>query len=327
MRIRCSGCSKKISVDDAFAGGVCRCPYCKDTVFVPGKAEEGKAKGRPDAPGRPDVPTAAEGGEEVLVGQPLEAHVRVPMARPVVVQGIVSIILCGLLIVLIGGGIVFGAVMAASSIGGDPNTARQAGPVDANNVNPFLVDGGGQEGADQDTMAGLPITPPVVYVIENDASLRRSLDLIYDMVVFSVKTLEPREQFSVILTGPPPAGHNGKRAMDGWAPGGEVGMAEAERFFNQVDWLGASDVPAAFMEALARKPRTVVLCAAGRIENPGSLASAAKAASVSVVAVGITPSEANFASLAELARLTGGRSRQLTGSQLASFLEALYLSE
>ena len=35
MKIRCTDCSKKISIDDAFAGGVCRCPYCSTLVFVP----------------------------------------------------------------------------------------------------------------------------------------------------------------------------------------------------------------------------------------------------------------------------------------------------
>jgi len=61
VRIRCSECSKKISVDEAFAGSMCRCPYCKSIVVVPKRvALQGEAKLRPSRPlSRPGKPSKA----------------------------------------------------------------------------------------------------------------------------------------------------------------------------------------------------------------------------------------------------------------------------
>ncbi len=59
VKVRCSECRKKISVDEAFAGSMCRCPYCKAIVMVPAGGEsparesgEGGRNVRPDQPGQ-----------------------------------------------------------------------------------------------------------------------------------------------------------------------------------------------------------------------------------------------------------------------------------
>ena len=59
VKVRCSDCKKKIAVDDAFAGSVCRCPYCKSIIMVPAqdeiesiKARTSKPQKRPDKPGK-----------------------------------------------------------------------------------------------------------------------------------------------------------------------------------------------------------------------------------------------------------------------------------
>jgi hypothetical protein len=58
IKIRCVDCKKKISIDEAFAGGVCRCPYCTAIVYVPDDTGTKKVKGRPAIPTRrPEAPT------------------------------------------------------------------------------------------------------------------------------------------------------------------------------------------------------------------------------------------------------------------------------
>ena len=53
LTLNCPQCQQEITVDAAFAGGVCRCPSCKAQVVVPGQIGECNAadnSGRPDAP-------------------------------------------------------------------------------------------------------------------------------------------------------------------------------------------------------------------------------------------------------------------------------------
>jgi DNA-directed RNA polymerase subunit RPC12/RpoP len=75
LKVRCSECRKKISVDEAFAGSMCRCPYCKSIVMVPAEvtpeaAQAPKRSSRPTAPGasRPKMPskkTAVKTGSDL----------------------------------------------------------------------------------------------------------------------------------------------------------------------------------------------------------------------------------------------------------------------
>jgi len=58
VKVRCSDCKKKIAVDDAFAGSVCRCPYCKSIIMVPEKDEIESINTRTSKPQkRPDKPS------------------------------------------------------------------------------------------------------------------------------------------------------------------------------------------------------------------------------------------------------------------------------
>ena len=110
IKIRCTSCSKKISVDDAFAGGMCRCPYCTETVSVPDKRSRGKGKGgRPDSPNsRPDAPPVepvvpVEPTESVAAPAPAPATVKstpaapaahqIPVANPVRTQWVLLVVL------------------------------------------------------------------------------------------------------------------------------------------------------------------------------------------------------------------------------------------
>ena len=108
MRIRCAECQKKISIDDAFAGGVCRCPHCKALVVVPA-AEAVAVSDRPDFPAvrpepptpvRPDAPPGAD-SEPLPVGPLAEAPRAGPppptgLSRAVQIAFLVAAILAGL---------------------------------------------------------------------------------------------------------------------------------------------------------------------------------------------------------------------------------------
>ena len=45
IRISCTNCKTILSIDDAFAGGVCRCQHCGTIQTVPAKARDGAVVG------------------------------------------------------------------------------------------------------------------------------------------------------------------------------------------------------------------------------------------------------------------------------------------
>jgi PHP family Zn ribbon phosphoesterase len=93
IKVRCQQCRRKISIDEAFAGGNCRCPYCKAITMVSVRSAVSRAT-RPD---RPDTPTAG-----VSQVPPVEA---VPLAKPVRVQGIITLVLSVFVLLLLLAGV------------------------------------------------------------------------------------------------------------------------------------------------------------------------------------------------------------------------------
>ncbi|MGD1276145.1 MAG: hypothetical protein ABR964_02840 [Tepidisphaeraceae bacterium] len=58
IRIACTKCKSVLTVDDAFAGGVCRCQYCRTIQMVPAHL-----KGSAD-----DIPAAADAAANASMG-------------------------------------------------------------------------------------------------------------------------------------------------------------------------------------------------------------------------------------------------------------------
>ncbi|MCD4699389.1 MAG: hypothetical protein K8R91_02305 [Phycisphaerae bacterium] len=90
MKIRCQQCHKKIVTDEGFAGGLCRCPYCRAITMVSGGRAINRAA-RPDSP------------NEVAASQTrqVKSDEAVPLAKPVVIQGIARMVLVGFVLFLL----------------------------------------------------------------------------------------------------------------------------------------------------------------------------------------------------------------------------------
>ena len=91
IKIRCVDCKKKISIDEAFAGGVCRCPYCTAIVYVPDDAGKKKTKKsraktparRPKTPGaRPKAPAPAPAPSRPQAPAPVAGAAKVETPVP-----------------------------------------------------------------------------------------------------------------------------------------------------------------------------------------------------------------------------------------------------
>jgi len=325
IKIRCTSCSKKISVDDAFAGGMCRCPYCTATVSVPDKRPRGKG-GRPGSPDvRPDAPPVelVEPVEPVEpaaapateASTPAVAAHQIPVANPVRTQWV-------LLVVLL-------AVMIACGIAAAMWLARQRGRQQANgeqvevkDVNPF--DTAAVAATGKAAIAGMEIRAPVVYCIDNGEGMHRIFDLLSAMTQVSIESLGPDRRFALLVCARRDA-RGDERTWEmpgGYHAGGAEGRAKADGFLADVDWFADVDLPGTIAKALEIKAKTIVFCGRAKVADPKQLGAKAKAGGATIVTIAITNDDEAAASLAALAEASGGQTRRLGLDELEAWIQS-----
>lgn len=177
IKMDCLKCGGKISVDDGFAGGVCRCPYCKETIVVAGStSSSGQDNDRPDAPpmARPEPDTVPE-AEAVVPPAPGDSR---PMSRrraqhagrakrvQIALMAILVIFAVGL------GGVVY--IVIASSRGPDTadNGSQDVDPEDTRPAGPLMLE-------------RMTMTPPVVFILDAGGSMEAGENR-FDLAVKSV---------------------------------------------------------------------------------------------------------------------------------------------
>ena len=285
IKIRCSECSKKISIDEAFAGGACRCPYCKAIVMVPGEAQ-GVAPGRPTAP-RPDAPGDVAAQSAAAVPED------VPMADPVRVQSYVAVGLIALLILAMIAGVVV-LLVHLKGCGEKPEQARNEFGEVAVPANPFETKIGGA------SVAGdVKIEAPVVYVIACGSSMGTMMDMSAKIVSVSVRTLKNDQKFTAIMALPPGGSdHPGTVKLPPGAVmfqndmvgGGGAAAKDVLKFMTDLldtPRNGVVDVGPAIKAALAMNPKTVVVFTRNQIEGGEALAAEAQKAGIKLVTMGM----------------------------------------
>ena len=332
IKIRCIDCKKKISIDEAFAGGVCRCPYCTAIVYVPDDSAPGKRKGRPDTPtprpetpadiskadtavGLPalvdskadtaidvpaltDVPGARESETQDEADRALAvAHgqMHIPTAAPVKVQGIVSIVLAVLLL-----GMLVGIVVLAVHLTSTPIIIDV--PKDYEYTAFTTRD-------DFPAVAGtIKIQAPVVYCIDTSRPMAQVLESAGKIVIASVKSLKGG-MFNLILLGE----DDDKVLSDQPIASDKAGIAKLEAFLT-TELCGAAEQARGLQAALDMKAKTVVLLARDSALGAKGLAEGAfKDKSVPLHTIVLDSSSKG---LAQLAELTGGESKSYTTSDL-----------
>jgi len=201
IRIQCSECKKRIVIDDAFAGGACRCPFCSEIVMVP--AAEGQTPSeRPESPGRPESPerpAEPEGQAAPTPSKPIDPRT-VPMARAdrtmtyvmfAAVAVLAVAVVVGLVVVLAGDPAVKTAIGLPAGhvdepddyydppVGSDPFKTIVRGPAIAGDVS---------------------LVPPVLYIIDGGESMREVFDSAVAITSVSMSTLRPVDRFAVIIS-------------------------------------------------------------------------------------------------------------------------------
>ncbi|MFB3893916.1 MAG: hypothetical protein ACE15C_18045 [Phycisphaerae bacterium] len=331
IKIRCSECRKKISIDEAFAGGVCRCPYCKALVVVAGGAVASQGA-RPESPVlRPDSPdaiasaatsaTRPETPGEGPAHQPETAmhvtvdHEHVPTAKPVMIQGIVSIALIALMIAMVG--VVIWLVVDRFLASQNQEAKRKAQYNQATQTSgpANIFDHKGVP-----NVAGIEISAPVVYCLDSGSSISDVYDYATKMIRRSVKSLKADDKFGVVLVtegGAKPIGQ------------GFATNATSEGLLKDLPKQaggGATKPADGLMAALAMTPRpaTVVLMAAKDIpeEDVSAIVAKAKELKVAIDCVILDKRESVTESLSKLATGTGGQFREFSSQDLDSMNRA-----
>ena len=324
ITIRCTGCGKKISMDEGFAGGACRCPYCREIVLV-GGATAPAAGVRPQAPvDRPEGPDepAAAGPAEAPVMAEVISHGEVPMARPVRLQGILTLVLLGLLLAMVAGAIVLALQFANNkeTIAYNPDGSRiiktttgaAASSAPVVQDNPFSTPAPAAGAA----VAGLRITAPVIYCIDCGGSMKETFDYARFMARVSIRSLKNADKFSIYLSC-----QGEDKILEGdyhqGGPAGELGV----RDFLENRPSGQADIKRTLLAAIDKKPRTIVLLRRDGVADMTDLIAQAVAKNVSIVVVGLASGQTAAQSLEDLAKSTHGASAIFTEQDLDAFTQ------
>lgn len=314
IRIRCTGCKKKVSVDSAFAGGMCRCPYCKEIVLVPGERSTAATRAaRPVAPGaRPDAPTSriASGGRGVATKVHVPNPEDIPMANPVRMQGIFALILLICLVMMLGLGAYLAYIIFVKPpdekpiIGGDGYVKVNAF---INTVNPGVA-------------GDIKLQSPIMYVIDYGGKMQFEAPVAEKIVEASVKTMPSDARFNLMrVTEEGPV----TLASD-YVSGGSDGLAKLSAFASSGAG-GRSDVSAGVKKALESKPKSLVLLINRAIdsEEAAKLAPIASGQGTSVVVLYIAEGLGASDAKAAMSPLTGsgGTFRELSNSDLGNELQ------
>lgn len=319
MRIRCTGCKKKISVDEAFAGGMCRCPYCKAIVKVPDRASS--SVGSPDRPDRPDAPPgrpqspggrqAPEKATKVKVLGPDD----IPMADPVKIQGIVTLllILCLVAMCSIGGYVVW-------QITHKPNPRElswqelvRQGNLNVDTSNPFVAN------SSAPAVAGnIKVESPIIYVLDCGGSMQEPMGYAAKMVRASVRSLPKDGKFNILSL------HDGgnKWMVDGLEFGGSLGVEKAKQETKDLLPSGRTDLVSGIKQAINAKPKTLVFFSKKTIDENDvkDLVSAAKAGGIALIGICFTADTDAMKSYTDVSEKTGGKSKAFGMAELDSLM-------
>ncbi len=300
IKIRCSRCRKKITIDEAFAGGICRCPYCKSLVDVPEQRQEVSAPaGRPDAPSaRPAAPAPTRTTNQNKP-QPQAHHEHIHMANPVMLQGTMSIVLGGLFLVML----VVGIIISVKVFWPAPAPPPQPPPKPQNPYQTIV------EGA---AVAGdIEIVPPVVYCLDTGASMREYYGYAELIVASSLPTLDGGK-FSILLIGET----KDEPLADDYLSADVESTKKAKEFMRSAFPGGAGDVPRGLRRALEKNPATVVLIARKEVGPDNNIAENFKSSGAVLVVIALTDRPEVIDSLKSLAQQAGGKFRALDRSRL-----------
>ena len=337
IRLSCTNCREVLTIDDAFAGGVCRCQHCGTIQTVPaataanevavggpnlGGGRNGSVYGGAAASGtglddlagaiassglssrrllRPDG-TAATGS----------AHARPAGRKSVVplfvVAGVVIVLLMGTVIYLATRGTAPAAATGTESPAANPGGTVMPRPTPA--------------AAGAPNFCGSPLAgDTVVYLLDRGGSTQEIFGSVRDAALKSAASLGSGRHFQIVFwdNGSDPAAY----PLTGTAYATKENVDSAKRAIDDVIAFGQTDVKPALTAALAQHPDTIVIATAKGWQLDDQWAKdvlSARGASVARIDTfslgGTPPPEGAVPPLKTVANRTGGTYAEVTNADL-----------
>ncbi|MGD0461416.1 MAG: hypothetical protein ABSB74_02905 [Tepidisphaeraceae bacterium] len=266
INITCTSCKKVLSIDDAFAGGVCRCQFCGTIQTVPAKASSQKAiagaakgsktlfenKARSAGAGSgsglddlADVVQSSGLSDSRLRKQPPSPPPRPTNLMPLL--GLAAAVIIVLLVVVLV--LVFRG--SASPKGSSAPEADSAVPDRSAAANPAHQ---------EPSFCGVPINQPVVvYVMDNGSSSAEVLDPMESAMFKSIESLGPDRQFQVLFWNPQTETYPTARQP---AFAVKDNIEAARKRLQDVTAAGSTDPLPSLQRALADDPGQIMLITA-----------------------------------------------------------------
>ena len=262
IRLACGNCGQVLSVDDAFAGGVCRCRHCGAIQSVPADARadagddpadaaEGSAplyrrEEQHEGPSGLDelADVVASSGLSSGLGRRARSRHPRPEPPPVAVAGPAKP--DRRLVVAVGVAAVLGLVatgLAVALLAGDGRTP--AAPAPAESRPEFL---------------GLPLGRQAIFVVDRGKASAASFAVVNDLVLAAVDRMPPGSTFQIVYW-PRPGFDDRPPSVPGRAlrSVSDAALRDARREIEDLSTGGATDVLPAVEAAFAERPDTVVI--------------------------------------------------------------------
>jgi len=329
IEITCTSCKRVLNVDDAFAGGVCRCQYCGtiQTVAAKGSAQKaaaGAGKGGAKTLFENKARSAGAGSgsgledlADVVESSGLsDSRLRKPPSTPPAAQGqnltpvlglAAAVIVLLLVVVLV---LVFRNPATPAPIPALPNSPAIIPPPAPS-----------PEKSAAASFCGIPIDQPVVvYVIDNGASSADVFDAVKSVLFKSIESLGPDRRFQVLFWNPDSDTYPADHTTFAFAVKDNIDVARKK--LQDVTAAGATDPLASLKIAFGDNPGQVILVTAKAGDLDDSLVDQViqlrgnSKAPIDCVAINGLPADKV---LARIAAQTGGKFLPLPEAQLKAF--------
>jgi hypothetical protein len=336
ISITCTNCQTSLSIDDAFAGGVCRCQHCGTIQTVPSK------KGSPGATAAglgvktpktlyqkrardASVGTGLDELAEVVTSSGLSgssglraqrpggaAHAAAPKSNMTLILGVAAIVVIALLVAIL-------VVLSRNQRGGGDVAQQQQQRTTGGGTGSAA--GGPVKGASP-RFADINLDhPSVIYLLDRGSSTQAPFGSLKEAALKSIDSLGPERRFQIIFWDnaqdpgvfPPLMGY-----------ANEQNLTNVRRNIEDVFAFGATDAGPALTKAIAQRPAAIVLATGKSADLDDGFVEMVKNAKKDVqivihtIAIG---SSGESTALKTVAAMTGGQYRELSEAQLSKYAQ------